>query len=86
MIHLETDIEGKQMSFGDAQKNLRKYGLNMGGGWDYDRGIFDYPFMCLRVNWTGKMLGSNFLNHMSLNMLYILDWTKILIPCLRQQG
>ncbi|WP_068676092.1 YugN family protein [Oceanobacillus sp. Castelsardo] len=41
MIHLESDIEGKQMSFGHAQQTLRKYGFNMGGNWDYDSGIFD---------------------------------------------
>lgn len=41
MIRLETDIEGKQMSFGEAQSNLKQYGLSMGGNWDYDRGIFD---------------------------------------------
>src|SRR5690625_1272264 len=41
MIHLETDIEGKQMYFGEAQKELGSFGISMGGNWDYDRGIFD---------------------------------------------
>ncbi|MFD1849753.1 YugN family protein [Oceanobacillus bengalensis] len=41
MLHLETDMEGKQMTFGHAQKTLRKHGFDMGGGWDYDRGSFD---------------------------------------------
>lgn len=41
MIHLETDIEGKQMTFGYAQKHLREAGFHMGGGWEYDRGFFD---------------------------------------------
>jgi len=41
MIQLETDMEGKQMSFGHAQKTLRKYGFNMGSSWEYDSGIFD---------------------------------------------
>lgn len=41
MIHLETDIEGKQMTFGDAEREMRKQGLVMGGNWDYDRGLFD---------------------------------------------
>lgn len=41
MIQLETDLEGKQMTFGYAQKKLRKHGLNMGGSWEYDRGMFD---------------------------------------------
>src|SRR5699024_11004007 len=41
MIHLETDIEGKQMTFGYAQKNRRKFGFHMGGGREYDSGMFD---------------------------------------------
>jgi hypothetical protein len=41
MIRLETDIEGVQMTFGEARKELKKYGLVIGGNWDYDRGIFD---------------------------------------------
>jgi len=41
MIHLETDIEGKQMYFGQAQKDLKKHGFVMGGNWEYDSGMFD---------------------------------------------
>ncbi|TQS71206.1 hypothetical protein DX933_16160 [Ornithinibacillus gellani] len=41
MLHLDTDMEGKQMSFGDAQRELSKHGFTMGSSWDYDRGIFD---------------------------------------------
>jgi len=41
MIHLETDIEGKQMTFGYAQDTLKKFGFHMGGGWEYDSGLFD---------------------------------------------
>lgn len=41
MIHLETDMEGKQMYFGQAEKTLKKYGISMGGGWEYDSGMFD---------------------------------------------
>ncbi|WP_368654057.1 YugN family protein [Ornithinibacillus sp. 4-3] len=41
MIHLDTDIEGKKMTFGEAQESLKKFGFHMGGNWDYDRGIFD---------------------------------------------
>lgn len=41
MLHLETEIEGKQMTFGDAQKMLKPFGIHIGGNWDYDRGIFD---------------------------------------------
>lgn len=41
MINLETDLEGKQMTFGFARKKLKKYGFHIGGNWDYDRGMFD---------------------------------------------
>jgi len=41
MLYLETDIEGKQMSFGYAQDTLKKFGFHMGGNWEYDRGMFD---------------------------------------------
>lgn len=41
MINLETELEGKQMSFGFARKRLKKQGFDIGGSWDYDRGIFD---------------------------------------------
>lgn len=41
MINLETDMEGKQMQFGYAQNTLNKSGFCLGGGWEYDSGIFD---------------------------------------------
>ena|SRR5690625_1645081 len=41
MIHLETEIEGKQMYFGQAKNELKQFGLVIGGNWDYDRGMFD---------------------------------------------
>lgn len=41
MIHLETEMEGKQMNFGYARKALKKYGLHIGGNWEYDSGMFD---------------------------------------------
>lgn len=41
MIFLETDIEGKQMEFGQAQQDLKKFGLFIGGNWEYDSGMFD---------------------------------------------
>ena len=41
MLHLETDMEGKQMNFGHAKKILGKQGFSLGGGWEYDAGIFD---------------------------------------------
>ncbi|HLR02142.1 MAG TPA: YugN family protein [Virgibacillus sp.] len=41
MLNLETDIEGKQMRFGHAKRSLKKHGFVLGGGWEYDAGIFD---------------------------------------------
>ncbi|WP_026907418.1 YugN family protein [Paucisalibacillus globulus] len=41
MLHLETDMEGKQMTFGEAQKKLKEFGFHIGGNWDYDSGLFD---------------------------------------------
>src|SRR5690554_2136143 len=41
MLYLETDIEGKQMTFGEAQMELRKHGFTLGGGWEYNYGFFD---------------------------------------------
>src|SRR5699024_3875634 len=41
VIFVETDIEGKQMEFGQAQQDLKKFGLFIGGNWEYDSGMFD---------------------------------------------
>lgn len=41
MLHLETDMEGKQMTFGYAKKMLKEHGFVLGGDWEYDGGIFD---------------------------------------------
>lgn len=41
MIHLETDMEGRQMNFGHARTTLYKHGYHMGGNWEYDSGMFD---------------------------------------------
>src|SRR5690625_2144125 len=41
MIHLETDMEGKQMTFGNAQQYLKDFGFFIGGNWEYDSGMFD---------------------------------------------
>lgn len=41
MLQLDTDIEGLQMTFGEARKELKKHNLVLGGDWDYDRGLFD---------------------------------------------
>jgi len=41
LIYLNTDIEGKQMYFGQAQNDLKKHGLFIGGNWEYHSGMFD---------------------------------------------
>lgn len=41
MIHLDTNVEGKRLTFGEAQTQLKPFGFDIGGNWDYDRGIFD---------------------------------------------
>ena len=41
MLQLETQMEGQQMYFGYAQKELKKSGFIMGGNWEYDSGFFD---------------------------------------------
>src|SRR5690625_2818529 len=41
MIQFESGIEGKQMYFGFAERNLKKFGFFICGNWEYDRGFFD---------------------------------------------
>lgn len=41
MIHLETNVEGTEMTFGEAQAFLKQFGLHIGGNWEYDSGMFD---------------------------------------------
>ncbi|MEK3890027.1 YugN family protein [Bacillus sp. FSL K6-3431] len=41
MLHLDTDMEGIQMTFGEARNLLKNHGLVLGGGWEYDSGFFD---------------------------------------------
>jgi len=41
MIHLDTDMEGKQMTFGHANDKLKEFGFHMGGNWEYHEGMFD---------------------------------------------
>lgn len=42
MIALESKIEGEEISFSDAQKQLSELGFTLGGNWDYEHGSFDY--------------------------------------------
>lgn len=41
MLYLDTDVKGKQMTFGDAKRFLKPFGIIIGDNWEYDRGIFD---------------------------------------------
>ena len=41
MIHLESDLEGKEMTFGQAKELMYQFNFHLGGSWDYDRGVFD---------------------------------------------
>lgn len=41
MLFLETDMEGKQLYYGEAKRTLKKWGFCLGGGWEYDKGFFD---------------------------------------------
>lgn len=35
MLHLETAIKGRQMTFECVRKTLRNFGFDMGGNWRY---------------------------------------------------
>ncbi|MFD0710310.1 YugN family protein [Paenibacillus sp. GCM10027626] len=41
MLRLQTDLEGRQVCFGDVQDELCKHGYCLGSNWEYDRGSFD---------------------------------------------
>lgn len=41
MILLKSKIEGRQMYFGYAERNLKKFDFVMGGNWEYHSGFFD---------------------------------------------
>ncbi|MGG0642522.1 YugN family protein [Sporosarcina gallistercoris] len=41
MIALKSKIEGKTVIFGNALKLFKEAGLDLGGGWEYDHGMFD---------------------------------------------
>ncbi|GGH70757.1 hypothetical protein GCM10010978_06020 [Compostibacillus humi] len=41
LILNETEIEGKQMYFGEAKRDFKKMGLVIGDSWDYHKGVFD---------------------------------------------
>ena len=41
MIPLESVIEGKSAIYGNALKLFQAEGMDIGGGWEYDHGMFD---------------------------------------------
>ncbi|NEU30044.1 hypothetical protein GN156_04530 [bacterium LRH843] len=42
MISLPTAIEGMQMTLKELEDKLKPLRYNIGGGWEYDKGYFDY--------------------------------------------
>ena len=41
MIALKSKIEGKTVMYGNALKLFKEAGMDIGGGWEYDHGMFD---------------------------------------------
>lgn len=41
MIHLQTDLEGKQAYYGKVKDMFTEQGFVLGGNWDYYNGCFD---------------------------------------------
>ncbi len=41
MIALKSKIEGKTVIYGNALKLFKEAGMDIGGGWEYDHGMFD---------------------------------------------
>lgn len=41
IISLKSTIEGKTVIYGNALKRFKVAGLDIGGGWEYDHGMFD---------------------------------------------
>jgi hypothetical protein len=42
MIELPSKLEGKQFDLYKLEQKLKPIGYSIGGGWDYDHGVFDY--------------------------------------------
>jgi hypothetical protein len=42
MIEIPSELEGKQFDLFELEKKLKPIGYSIGGGWDYDKGFFDY--------------------------------------------
>lgn len=42
MLALPSAVEGKQMKLKELEDKLKPLGYEIGGGWEYDHGYFDY--------------------------------------------
>ncbi|MCL7749902.1 YugN-like family protein [Halalkalibacter alkaliphilus] len=42
MIALQSTVEGKEMKLKELEDKLKPLGYDIGGGWEYDHGCFDY--------------------------------------------
>ncbi|MFC0469578.1 YugN-like family protein [Halalkalibacter kiskunsagensis] len=42
MIALQSEVEGKEFKLKELEDKLKPLGYDIGGGWEYDHGYFDY--------------------------------------------
>lgn len=42
MIHIQSNLEGKELSVGELKKKLGPIGFTINGNWEYDHAFFDY--------------------------------------------
>jgi hypothetical protein len=42
MIEIPSKLEGRQFDLFKLEQKLKPIGYSIGGGWDYDHGVFDY--------------------------------------------
>lgn len=42
MISIPSSLEGQSFLFRELEQVLKPIGYTIGGGWEYDRGFFDY--------------------------------------------
>ncbi|MTH55649.1 hypothetical protein GKZ89_19835 [Bacillus mangrovi] len=60
MIEIPSKLEGEQYSLFDLESELKPLGYSIGGGWDYEKGFFDYKiddevgYQYLRVPFTAS--------------------------------
>ncbi|WP_261130489.1 YugN-like family protein [Bacillus sp. Marseille-Q3570] len=55
MIEIKSKLDGEQFELNELEYTLKPLGYDIGGGWDYDHGAFDYKlddeqgYMYLRI-------------------------------------